>query len=149
MNDTEVDRAHGAGIVVDQSDQPHGPWAGDLDLLVELPAHGKLIGLKAAAAFGIRLGHVPSHPQRPQAMEPGLALRLAAGVTEDGIRAPQDDIRDDLLPARVVLDLGPGPVFHQLGNQQSRQIALCIRVETLKSAQPVQLGTGNDKHALA
>ena len=82
-------------------------------------------------------------------MEPGLALRLAARVTEHGIRAPQDDIRNDLLPARILLDLGPGPVFHQLGNQQGRQIALGIRVETLKAAQPVQLGTGHDEHALA
>ena len=82
VDDAQVDLADGGGVVVDQPDPADRPGAGDLDLLVELAAEGHLVGVERAAALGVGLGDVPAHAERPQAMQPRLALRLAPGVAE-------------------------------------------------------------------
>ena len=149
VNHAEVNRAHRGGVVVDQANQPHPAGACHLDLLVELAPHGHLVGLEAAPALGVGLGDVPADAQRPPAMQPGLALRLSPRVAEDRVATAEDDIGDDLLQAGIILDLGAGPVFHQLGNQEGGEIALGIAMKALEPAQPVQLGPGNNQHTLA
>ena len=76
-----------------------------VDLLVELAAQGHLVGVERGAAVGVGLGDVAPHAERPQAVQPRLALRLAPGVAEHRVARPEDDVGDDLLEARVVLDL--------------------------------------------
>ena len=89
MDDAQVNRPHGGGVVVDQADELHPAGAGHLDLLVQLAPHGHLVGLEAAPALRVRLGDVPPDPQRAAAVQPGLALRLAPGVAEDRIAGSQ------------------------------------------------------------
>src|SRR5262249_51427808 len=84
----------------------------------------------------------------PQPVQPGLALRLAAGVTEDQIARAEDDIGDDLLEARVVLDLRAGPELGAVGNKQAAQVALRFTREALKPAKPVKLSSRNNQDAL-
>ena len=62
--------------------QPDPAGARDLDLLVELAPHGRLVGLERPPALGVGLGDVPADAQRPQPVQPGLALRLAPRVAE-------------------------------------------------------------------
>ena len=71
------------------------------------------------------------------------------GCNRRPIAAAEDDVGDDLLEAGIILDLGAGPVFHELGDQQGGEISLGIAVKALEPAQPVQLGPGNNQHALA
>src|SRR5438128_1536628 len=82
VDDPEVDAADRGGVVVDQSDPPEDPGAGDLDLLVELAAERHLVGVEGAPAVGVGLGDVPADAQRPPPPEPGLAAAPPAGVAE-------------------------------------------------------------------
>ena len=65
------------------------------------------------------------------------------------IARAKDDIRNDLLEARIVLDLAARPVLHELRHEKRAEIPLGFGVESLKSPQPVQLGPRHDQHALA
>ena len=78
-------------------------------------------------------------------MQPRFALRSPLGVTEDGLVRAKDDVRDDLLESRVVLDLRPWPVFHQLGYEQRGEITLGVRRETLETAEAISSALGTTR----
>ena len=49
-----------------------------------------------------------ANAEGPQPVQSRLALRLAAGIAEHSIARAEDDIGDDLLEPRVLLDLRGG-----------------------------------------
>ena len=145
MDHAQVDLSDRGRVIVDQADPTRPAGAGDLDFLVELAPHRRLVGIEALSSLGVFFRHVPADAQRSQPVQPGLALRFASRVAEDGVATAEDDVGDDLLEAGVVFDLRPGPVLHQLGDEQGRDVTLGFGRETLKPAETVKLGAGNDQ----
>ena len=133
-------------VVVDESHPRRPSGALDFDFLVDFAPHGRLIGFEALSPFGVFFRDVPADTQRSQAMQPRLALRLASGVTKRGIAASEHDVRNNLLPARVVLDLRTRQELNQLGDEQTAHVTLGLRRESLKTAEAIELGAGDNKN---
>src|SRR5579885_212075 len=107
VHDAEVHAADGHRVVVDQPDPMDPARATDADFLLELPPQRGLVGIDRPSPLGILFGDVAPDAERPEPMEAGLALRSPPLVAEDPIARAKDDVRDDLLVARILLDLRP------------------------------------------
>jgi len=143
MHDPEVNSSDRCRVIVDQPHPAEPSRARDFNLLVELAPHRRFIGIETLSPLSILFRHMTADTQRSQAMESGLALRFSPGVTEDGVVTTEHDVGNDLLETRVVLNLRPGPVLHQLRHEQGSEITLGVGREALEPAEAVELGTRN------
>jgi hypothetical protein len=104
MNDAEMHLPDRRRVVVDESDAPQHASASDLDLFIELAPERNLVGFLRRATIGVGLVDMPANTERPQPVQPRLALRHAACVAEDLLLTTEDDVRDNLLEAGIYLD---------------------------------------------
>jgi hypothetical protein len=135
--DAQVDLADGCRVVVDQADPAEHARAAHGHLFLNLAPEGHLVSFERGPSVRVRFVHMAADTERPQAMQPGLTLRGASRVAKDRISASENDIRNDLLEGRIVLDLGPGAEFSQAGVEKPREIAVGLGREALEPPQAV------------
>ena len=123
-----------AAFYVDQH-----PPKGSLALAEQL--QGKAISYNNIADTDAALG-----------MQPALALPAASRVRKQRnaarvVRVAEDDVRDQLLEARVGLHLAPRPVAGQFGAEQLIQVAIDLTAKALKVTDPVEDLRRHHQHA--
>ena len=147
VDDAEVNLPNGSGVVIDEPDPANTAGGLDLDFLVEFAPHGRLISLEALSPFSVFFRDVAADAERSQAMQPRLALRLAARVAKHSVAAPEYDVGDDLLEARIVFDPRAGQELNQLGHEQAAHVTIGLRGKALEPAEAIELGAGNHQDA--